>query len=363
MRIGFVCCRIFPGWAYDVFLDLIKEQQYDEAKVFTLVSDRSHIQLDHRRLEVITVLPWWLNRFFIYCTWRHIPVLSQLFDYRNLMFFYVSLVRILSWKIKKYTPNKLVISSFAIAKNISVPWVYTMLYVHSPMQYIWSHYDEYMHKLRGYKKILYRLIVPRLRKWDMQKRTYNEIYANSKYTATLVQERYWLVAKVYYPHLQSVFFTESICENPAPYYIYMGRLSKLVKEVDTIIHLCNSFRAPLLIMGDGPDELYLKSIAWESIMFVPWVKDLEERVRILKQAMWLINITKESFGISTAEAVLLGIPVFWYNDWATPELVGKDSWVLVDKKDLSTLRKWFTLYQDKQFDRRKISAHARKLLW
>jgi glycosyltransferase involved in cell wall biosynthesis len=51
----------------------------------------------------------------------------------------------------------------------------------------------------------------------------------------------------------------------------------------------------------------------------------------------LINLTKESFGIGTAEALLLGVPVLGYNDGATPELVDKISGVLVDSKDQQSL--------------------------
>ncbi|MFZ5341096.1 MAG: hypothetical protein ACOZBL_00540 [Patescibacteria group bacterium] len=45
------------------------------------------------------------------------------------------------------------------------------------------------------------------------------------------------------------------------YYIYVGRLVKFVKELDKIIELFNSIDEKLLIIGTGPDEIYLKSIS------------------------------------------------------------------------------------------------------
>jgi galactitol-specific phosphotransferase system IIB component len=87
------------------------------------------------------------------------------------MFFYPSLMRVLSKKIKKYLSdhdknlkktdffdartiptrdnrNHILISSFAIAKNITpISGVPMTLYLHSPMQYIRTHYDEYKEKL------------------------------------------------------------------------------------------------------------------------------------------------------------------------------------------------------------------------
>jgi hypothetical protein len=95
----------------------------------------------------VTALPKWLNNVFLYFSKNKIKILSSLFDYRNLMMFYPFFMKVLSRKIKRYQPNEIIISSFAIAKNISVTDIKKKLYLHSPMQYIWSHYDEYTHKL------------------------------------------------------------------------------------------------------------------------------------------------------------------------------------------------------------------------
>ena len=61
-------------------------------------------------------------------------------------------MKILSKKIKKMHPDHIIISSFAIAKNITpISGIPMILYLHSPMQYIWTHYDEYNEKLKGIK--------------------------------------------------------------------------------------------------------------------------------------------------------------------------------------------------------------------
>lgn len=73
-------------------------------------------------------------------------MLSSIFDYRNLIVFYPLFMKILSRKIKKRKPDEVQISSFAIAKNIEQIGVPTSLYLHSPMQYIRSHYEEYLGK-------------------------------------------------------------------------------------------------------------------------------------------------------------------------------------------------------------------------
>ena len=103
-----------------------------------------------KKIHVVESLPKWLSRFFLFCWKKHIPILSWIFDYRNLIVFYPEVMSILSRKIKKFWPERMVISSYATAKNVKIPQTckHTKLYLHSPMQYIWSHREEYIWKFR-----------------------------------------------------------------------------------------------------------------------------------------------------------------------------------------------------------------------
>lgn len=137
-----------------------------------------------------------MSDIFITCSRRRIPIFSALFDYRNLIVFYPWIMRVISWKLKKFRPKRVVISSFAIGKNISIPLLKeekraeTKLYLHSPMQYIWSHREEYFAKFTGRKKKLFSFLVPRLQKWDKQFTQFDEVICNSHYTQTLAKEIY-----------------------------------------------------------------------------------------------------------------------------------------------------------------------------
>jgi len=238
-------------------------------KVFTLISDRKYLQVGDHALPIVTALPSWLNQLFLFCTKKRCPLLSWLFDYRNLMFFYPMLMRRLSRKIKKYAPKQIIISSFAIAKNITpLSGVPMKLYLHSPMQYIWSHYDEYDKKLHGIKGFLFHYIVPKLRKWDKKFTKFDVITANSQYTADLAKELYHMKAKVQYPKLLNLYYETPVADQPLAYYVYVGRLVAFVKECDLIIKLFNKIKKPLIMIGSGPDEEYLKSIAGDTIIFL-----------------------------------------------------------------------------------------------
>lgn len=114
------------------------------------------------------------------------------------------------------------------------------------------------------------------------------------------------------------------------------------------------------MIGSGADEQYLKSLAGETIMFTGWMQEgLAETIR---DSAGLINLTKESFGIGTVEALLMGVPVFWFAQGASVELVDEESGVLVETKEIDYLKSAFALFISKKWDRKKIAENIRKKL-
>lgn len=352
MKIAFVHDRIINmWWAEDVFIHLIsqklkKSDPNNEYKIFTVFSDKKFIEIDWRKVEIDAVIS---NEF----------ILKKL-DYRNFMPIFPILIFLLSRKIKKYKANEILISSFAISKNINICTdainrvsSSITLYLHSPMQYIWEMYDENINKLKHIKKLAYWLSTKYLRLRDLKQRSFDKIYFNSFYTKKLAEKLYWITWEVYYPKIN-----QDIIETPATnivhnYYLFIWRLVKFSKELDKIINLFNETWESLLIMWSWPDEDYLKSIANSNIIFL-WSVYGEEKLKILKHAKGLINLTKESFGIVTAEALSLGVPVFGFQEWWSKELVDENSWILVQKKDLNSLLEGFEKFQSIEFDRIEI---------
>ena len=382
---AFVHCWVLPGGALKVLKDLIKNEKNRSPDVaswimknsllFTLTSDRESLYIEGiGEIKIITALPKWLNKLFQYSSFHRMPVISFFCDYRNLMLFYPVLMRVLSRKIRRYQPKNIVISSFAVAKNLemckspSSPHYnsenpHKKLYLHSPMQYVRSHYDDYLKKLSGLKLRLFKKISKRLRKRDKKFTCYDKVVANSKYTAKLAEEIYDIKnSTVKYPEVDPLFFQQSVNTEPHNYYLYAGRLTKLVKEVDVLIDLFNKAGLPLLIMGSGPDEEELQKMAEETIIFLGRIDDAQERINIIKNAKWFINLTKESFGLSNAESLLLGVPIFGLDDGATPELVDEDSGVLVKKEEFWQLNEKIKTFSEHDRNREKISERAQKLL-
>lgn len=387
----FVHCRIKPGGALNVLEALIeKELRHWQSVdgIFTIYSDRKYLEVIYNntriQIPIITALPRWLNTIFHRVDKKHPPILSYFLDYRNLMPFFPELMEILSWKLKKAISlsssiltskkskklnpkNKIIISSYAVAKNIKIPaWCHTTIYFHQPMHYIWTLYDAYVWSMSGRKKKLYTFITPRLRRWDTKTRHYDTIYANSESTKKQIKDIYFPLLsphiEVIHPPIEWQFFKEPIATVPDNYYFYINRLTKLFKHLDRIILLCNKYSVPLIIAWDGPDKDYLMSIAWPTITFVWRVSNIDDKIALMKKSKWVLNIAHESFGIVTAEALLLWVPIFWYDGGATPELVDKKSWILTPSVEVDKMSPYFEEFLMTEFDRQSIQNRARKLL-
>ena len=374
MKVAFVNCWTMPWGVLNVLQDLLvsslrKHWSEVEIRLFTLISNYDEIEVpipwkewEFYKVKVVQTLPNWINKIFLTCTKKKIRVLSSIFDYRNLMVFYPELMKLLSCKIRKWKPDEIQISSFAIAKNITpIVWVPTHLYLHSPMQYIWSHYEEYNNKFKGWKKWLFNAIVPRLRKWDKKYTSFSSVTCNSEYTKELADEIYWIKdAKIKYPKISDTYRFNWISHSPLPYCVYVWRLVNFVRETWVIIELFNELKLPLIVIWSWPDEANLKAIAWDTIIFTGW--NPEGMQDIVRDSSWLINLTKESFWIWTVEALLMWVPVFWYSEWATSELVDEKCWVLVNSKDIVELKRCLKMFLSKERDRKEISESIREKL-
>jgi len=386
MKLAGLHCRIAKWWALNVFKDLIEEElqnsNFSDIKIFTSYSELESLSINNKNIKIITALPKRLNSFLYRNSKRNILLFKQIFDYRNLIVFYPILMKVLSWKIKKYNPNNILISSFAIAKNIDQcktikKWSIiassketsnsslikrkpnTTLYLHSPMQYIRDHNKEYEQKLRWRKGRLFKKIIPRLKKRDLQYTNYDKIYSNSKYTKNLAKKIYNIESEVKYPKLNQNYFNIEINKNPKNYIICVWRVVKFVREIDLIIKVFNKIWYPLIVIWNWPDENELKNLAKNNINFTG--RSPPDMIDLIKNARWAINLTKESFGISTAECLCLWVPVLWYDQWATSELVDEKSWILIKSKNENEIIKAFNVFILKERDRKYISEKARRI--
>jgi len=412
--------RLFHiGGAEAVLFDLIRDQAKKDKLswniiIYTLFSDKTYINIDDHNIPIITALPWWINAIFVYFSsphelhlpendiifseeniersteyiwkakhrlniWNQVcmtvlnwlrsvifSIFMKIFDYRNLIIFSPTLCRLLWNKVEHEDIKTVTISSFASVKNcIPQGKIFNFpvtLYLHSPMQYIWGNYDEYIKKMSLWQKIIFKPFVSHLRKRDSKNRHYDYVLCNSRYTLACAKHLYtkrqsktsFGNAHIQYPRINKLFHSSPVSSEIKEYYVYVWRLVKFVRETDLIIRLANEVHIPLLVVWSWPDEDELKALAWDTVHFVGHVSDIQEKIDIMSKSRGLINLTKESCGIATMEALALWVPVLWYNAWATPEFVNTSNGILAETKNMEHLIEKFRAFHTAHWDRKMI---------
>lgn len=183
---------------------------------------------------------------------------------------------------------------------------------------------------------------------------------NSHYTQHLAEEIYGLKSTVSYPKIADQYRYAGISPRPMPYFVYVGRLVNFVRETGLIIKLFNRLQLPLIVIGSGPDEEELKALAGKTVIFTG--RNPEGMTEIIRDSAGLINLTKESFGIGTVEALLMGVPVLGFAEGATAELVDEDCGILAKKKELKSLEHDMQVFLSKKRERKLISERIREKL-
>ncbi len=344
MKIAFIHdWLVSPGWAEKVFFDIVQDviTQNKESKIYQDLKqfwDTNNIQAEiftnfhssnfpnPTKLKINSVL-----------SWKNISKY-----YRNLLPLFSIFTKILSQKIKKYNPDILIISSFAIWKNINSNKL-KILYLHSPMQYIWSHHDEYKNKFTWIKKIIFKTSSKYLKIRDKKYTKFDKIYFNSNYTKELAKQTYWIQTwEVIFPQIEipnyekiDVFKKYDLEKN---YYLFAWRTVKFVKHLDKIIEVFNKIWLPLVIMWDGPDREYLQNIAKENIKFLWYIPDtIDDYWNIIENSQAVINFTKESFWIVNYQVGKLWKTLISINDGAIQDI----PWKKILIKNFDELEKVF----------------------
>ena len=208
-------------------------------------------------------------------------------------------------------------SSSAEAKAIrkTRPNQVHIAYIHTPIRYYWSHYEEFRREFKfgGFTPFIRPIIpyfVKRMRKLDLESiKGIDVIIANSEVTQSRIKKYYKRSSTVVHPPVDVERFT------PPPKserngYVLWGRHVPY-KRFDIAIEACNQLGASLTVIGSGPDTARLKKLAGPTIKFVGRVSD-KELVRLAQSAKGFLFPNEEDFGISAVESLAAGTPVIAY---------------------------------------------------
>jgi glycosyltransferase involved in cell wall biosynthesis len=188
-------------------------------------------------------------------------------------------------------------------------------YIHTPIRYYWSHYEEFRREfsfgiLTPFIRPFIPFFVKRMRKKDLESvQDIDLLVANSNVTQARIKQYYHKPSTVIHPPVDIDRFM------PPPKtdrhgYIMWGRHVPY-KRFDLAIKAANKLQKDLTIASSGPDTERLKKLAGPTVHFIGRVSDDEIEKRVQHAKAFLFP-NEEDFGIVAAEALAAGTPVIAY---------------------------------------------------
>ena len=327
------------GGAERVIKDIREILQPD--KIYTMVS-----VMNRDDLELMGLADTKIEQTFLKCLGKRFRYALPLFPLA---------VRSIS---KRLPCNCLIVSSsHCVAKGVTSKSSLHICYVQARnMKYIWEEQDRYM---RGVKKIG-NLFMPYLRKYDLRSAQVPDyLVANSQYVADWIYAKYGRRSTVIHPPVEIDRFSPQ--EVKDDYFVYAGRLEPY-KRVDLIIRTFNDLNRRLIIVGEGSQRKYLKSIATEQVEFVGY--QLPGIIAsLLAKARAFVMAGEEDFGIAPVEAQACGTPVIAYAKGGVLETVvdGKTG-LLFNEQTVEGLKQALAKFIkiERSFDATAIRKQAEK---
>jgi glycosyltransferase involved in cell wall biosynthesis len=209
--------------------------------------------------------------------------------------------------------------SHCVAKGAKIPKrIPHICYCHTPMRYAWYMRNEYLSKFNGIKKKIAEVTLDYLKNWDRRTSSLvTHFIANSKNVQNRIKQVYNRDSVVIYPPVDCNRFALSYEDDG--YYLVVSALVSY-KRIDIAVKAFNTTNQKLVVVGNGPELNYLKSIASANISFVDNADD-DEVVEYMKKCTALIFPGEEDFGIVPLEAQACGKPVIAFGKGGALETV------------------------------------------
>lgn len=258
-------------------------------------------------------------------------------------------------------------SSGAEAKGVRTgPNTVHISYCHSPTQYYWIRYDEYLQNPgfpRGTNwlaRIGLKTLVGPLRRWDRHAAKQPDyIVTNSTHTQNMIKRFYKRESTVVFPPVETARFKLPTQPPTRHGFVVAGRQTPY-KRFDLAIQACTDLNVPLIVIGNGPDHKRLEKLAGRSVTFLSNVNDIEIAGHF-QSALGFIMPNMDDFGIVAVEALAAGTPVIAYNRGGSLDYVidGKTG-ILFKSQTVKALTSALETALAKNFNNPAIAEHAQK---
>jgi glycosyltransferase involved in cell wall biosynthesis len=245
------------------------------------------------------------------------------------------------------------------AKGI-IPQPHTphICYCHSPMRYLWDHYQTYLASAGRMQRAMMPFLVPMLRSWDVNtSQRVDRFVANSHHVAARIRKYYRRPATVLYPPVNVDDFVPS--KEIDDFYLCAGQIVPY-KRLDIAVAAFTKMGRNLVVIGEGKGIADLKRQAGPTIKFLGRVPFAELKEK-LSRCRALIFPGEEDFGMVPVEAMASGRPVIAFGSGGALETVlsGRTG-VLFEEQSVDALVDAVHTFEaiERTFSPQVICAHA-----
>jgi glycosyltransferase involved in cell wall biosynthesis len=353
-------------------------EMFPEAPIYTLLYDKEKMRGKFKGKEIRTSFlqkfPRFLRKRYKYLL-PFMPTAPETFNLRDF--------------------DLVISSSGAWSKGIVTKLnTIHIAYIHSPMRFVWDYREEYLRQFSNFKfqisNFILRPVLSYLRIWDrLAAERPDYLIANSRYTQSGIKKYYRRDSAVIYP--PAINFTSSpqmrggneggelknsinqpLTLNSSTnlgrgglknYFLIVSRLSPY-KKVDLAIEAFNKLELPLVVIGEGTQEKYLRKIAGKNIKILGWQNE-EKLADYYQNARAFIFPACDDFGITAIEAMSYGLPVIALKKGGVrePMIEGKTG-EFFDAQTPEVLADAVRRFmeKEKQYNREEIKKRAEKFL-
>lgn len=218
---------------------------------------------------------------------------------------------------------------------ITPPGALHVCYCHSPMRYLWDHYQDYRASAGRLTRAAMPWLFHRLRNWDYASAArVDRFVANSTFIKSRIEKAYRRDASVVHPPVAVELFKPS--NEVTDRYLWVGQMTAY-KRADLAMEAFNKLGLPLLMVGDGEMAADIRRRAGPNITIKTRL-NFDELRKAYAQCRALVFTAEEDFGIIPVEAMASGRPVLAYGRGGVCDSVTADeSGILFDAQSVDCL--------------------------
>jgi glycosyltransferase involved in cell wall biosynthesis len=257
--------------------------------------------------------------------------------------------------------DTIVSSTTSWAKGIIVPpGAIHVCYVNTVSRFAFA-YEEYVGRLSAFDKTgTTKRAIQRLVDWDKRAAGRpTRLIANSRNVAARIERYYGRESTVLHCPVDLDRFTAGT--GAGNYFIAASRLLPY-KRIDLAIRAAQIAEVPLVVVGTGPDEKRLRSVAGDSpwIRMTGYVGDAEMN-ELLGNALAAIVPGEEDFGLVPLEAAAAGRPAIAFRAGGALETIEEGvTGEFFDEPSAQTLAAVLRRFDPRAYDAARLRAHAEK---